>query len=105
MTFFINEDLGPRTVKDIKVLLVSIFELAIKERVIVTNPAKEASINRNLSDKRTKPKTEEDFFSYSEAMRFLEILDEQGHELKDLFYFVLFLAFAEKKYWDCDGKL
>ncbi|WP_026513377.1 tyrosine-type recombinase/integrase [Butyrivibrio sp. LB2008] len=85
-----------RTVKDTKVLLSSILEQAVKEGLIATNPAKEVVINKNLANKYAKEKdTDEEFFSYEEAQRFLDAIKD--HELYELFYVTLFFGLRREE--------
>ena len=85
-----------RTVKDTKVLLSSILEQAVKEGLIATNPAKEVVINKNLANKYAKEKdTDEEFFSYEEAQRFLDSIKD--HELYELFYVTLFFGLRREE--------
>ncbi len=101
---FIVEKYQPRSVKDIKVLFSSIIDLAVKDDLIAKNPVKDAVINKALSAENTKPKDDgDDFFSYQEAQRFLEIVED--HPLYLLFYTTLFFGLRREEVlgmrWSC----
>ncbi len=86
----------PRTVKDIKVLMGSIFEQAVKDGIIAYNPVKEVVINKNLADKHAKDrKTDDEFFSFEEAQLFLS--KAKDHELYELFYLTLFFGLRREE--------
>jgi hypothetical protein len=65
--------LQERTVKDLKIHLANILDKAMQLGIINSNPAKEASINKSLAAECAKEKSDDDFFSYREAQRFLEL--------------------------------
>lgn len=68
-----NKYLASRTVKDIRVLMHSIFEDAIKDGLIAYNPVTDVKISTILSDKhKGKQKGEDSFFSADEAKYFLQ---------------------------------
>jgi len=85
-----------RTVKDIKVFFGSMIEFAIKEGLLYTNPVKEATINKKLSSACAAAKhTDDDFFSYDEAQRFLKIAED--HPLYELFFTTLFFGLRREE--------
>lgn len=93
---FEKYNVQPRTAKDIKVLLGNIIDLAIKDGIILTNPAKEVIINKNLSAKYAKEKSlDDEFFSFEEAQLFLE--KARYHELYELFYITLFFGLRREE--------
>ena len=80
-----------RTLKDIKALLVSIIDQAVKDGLVADNPAKEATVDKALVLKNAKVKNDDDdFFSYKEAQLFLVIVE--SHALYELFYITLFFG-------------
>ena len=86
----------PRTVKDTKAFFSQIMESAVKEGLIITNPIKDVEINKNLIAQYTKPKKADDeFFSYEEALLFLDKTKE--HELHELFYLTLFFGLRREE--------
>lgn len=86
----------PRTVKDTKAFFSQIMESAVKEGLIITNPIKDVVINKNLIAQYTKPKKADDeFFSYEEALLFLDKTKE--HELHELFYLTLFFGLRREE--------
>ena len=86
----------PRTVKDTKAFFSQIMESAVKEGLIITNPVKDVVINKNLIAQYTKPKKADDeFFSYEEALLFLDKTKE--HELHELFYLTLFFGLRREE--------
>ena len=88
---FEKDNIQARTVKDIKVFLGNVMVQACKDGIISGNPVKDVVINRKPAAKYAKDKsTEDDFFSYEEAGRFLE--KAEGHELFELFYLTLFFG-------------
>lgn len=103
-SLFMVNSYRPRTVKDIKVLFGSIMDMAIQDHLISVNPVKEAVINKVLSSKYTRDKDDgDDFFSYEEARRFLEIVED--HPLYELFYITLFFGLRREEVlglrWSC----
>ena len=70
--------MSARYVKDIKVLFAAIIEEAMKDGLIVNNPVKAVVINKSLAFEFSETEETDDdddsFFSYKEAMRFLEIV-------------------------------
>lgn len=95
-SLFENHNAQPRTVKDIKVLLNNILESAVKEGVLPSNPVKEVIINKTLAAMHAKEKNDdEEFFSYEEALLFLEIV--KSHKLFELFYLTLFFGLRREE--------
>lgn len=99
-----NEHKQPRTVKDIKILFTSAMDIAVEAGVIGMNPVKAAKINKTLAQENAKPeKGDDDFFSYEEAMQFLELL--KSHELYELFYVTLVFGLRRSEVlglkWSC----
>ncbi len=85
---FENHMVQPRTVKDIKSFLSMMLEKAVMEGIIAINPCKAVTLNKQLAARHYKQRNlDESFFSYEEAVRFLEITKD--HELHALFYFTL----------------
>ncbi len=95
-SLFEKHNVQPRTVKDLKVLLSSIMERAVKEGILVYNPVKEVVINKNLAAQYSKEKNvDEEFFSYEEAQFFLSKIKE--HALYELFYLTLFFGLRREE--------
>ncbi|MBP5607640.1 MAG: site-specific integrase [Lachnospiraceae bacterium] len=93
---FETHKVQPRTVKDTKVFLGSIMELAVREGIIPYNPVKEVVINKNLADKYSKEKnSDEEFFSFEEAQLFLDRIKD--NELYELFYLTLFFGLRREE--------
>ncbi len=93
-----------RMVKDIKVLLGSIIEQAVRDGLISRNPVKEATINKFLVLEHAKTTdTDEEFFSYEEALCFLSIVE--SHPLYELFFVTLFFGLRREEVlgmrWSC----
>lgn len=93
-----------RTLKDIKALLVSIIDQAVKDGLVADNPAKEATVDKALVLKNAKVKNDDDdFFSYKEAQLFLVIVE--SHALYELFYITLFFGLRREEVlglrWSC----
>lgn len=85
-----------RTVKDKKVILCAIVELAVREGIVTYNPVKEVKINKNLANKYAKVKNDDDeFFSYEEAQFFL--IKAKDHELYELFYITIFFGLRREE--------
>ena len=101
---FINHNVQPRTVKDIKVFFSGVMEEAFKEGIISHNPVKEVVISKSLSAQYAKEKkTDDEFFSYEEAQQFLQ--KAESHELYELFYMTLFFGLRREEAlglrWSC----
>ena len=95
-SLFENHHVQPRTVKDIKVFLGNVMDLAVREGLISYNPVKEVVINKTLAAKYAKDKnTDEEFFSYEEAQLFLNKVRE--HELYELFYLTIFFGLRREE--------
>lgn len=95
-SLFKTDHVQPRTVKDIKVFLGNVIDLAVKEGIIQYNPVKEVSINKNLAAKYAKDKNpDEEFFSYEEAQLFLDKV--RDHPLYELFYLTLFFGLRREE--------
>ena len=99
-----KEHKQPRTVKDIKILFASAMDMAVEGGVIEMNPAKVAKINKTLAQENAKPaKGDENFFSYEEAMKFLELV--KTHELYELFCVTLVFGLRRSEVlglkWSC----
>lgn len=96
---FIEFHLSARYVKDIKVLFAAIIEEAMKDGLIVNNPVKAVVINKSLAFEFSETEETDDdddsFFSYKEAMRFLEIV--RDHELYEVFYLTLFFGLRREE--------
>ena len=87
-SLFIEKNLGTRTVQDVKRVFYNILEYGITKKIISSNPVKKVTINKQLSDEHLSNKDEdEEFFSYEEAMHFLEI--SRNHQLYPLFHTTL----------------
>ena len=85
---FTGKNLGTRTVQDVKRVFYNIMEYGITKRIISINPVKNVTINKQLSDEHLSSKDEDEvFFSYEEAMHFLEI--SRNHQLYPLFHTTL----------------
>lgn len=88
--------LQERTVRDLKVHLAGILDMAIEFGLISTNPAREATLNKRLASECAKVKaTDDDFFSYEEAQRFLKL--SKGHKMHKLFYVTLFFGLRRQE--------
>ena len=95
-SLFEKNHVQPRTVKDIKVFLGNVMDLAVREGLISYNPVKEVVINKTLAAKYAKDKnTDEEFFSYEEAQLFLNKV--RDHELYELFYLTLFFGLRREE--------
>lgn len=93
---FITYMLQPRSVEDIRVYLNGMMDYAVKEGLIPHNPVKEVLINAKLAAKYRKERHEdEEFFSYEEACRFLEIVKD--HPFYELFYVTLFFGLRREE--------
>lgn len=93
---FEEYEIQPRTVKDIKVFLGSVADMAVKEGILSYNPVKEVVINKNLAAKYAKEKvTDEEFFSYEEAQLFLKRI--RNHEAFEMFYVTLFFGMRREE--------
>ena len=95
-SLFIKQNLSTRTVKDIRALLNSIMNYAVENNIISINPIKNVSLNKELSIQHSgKNSTDDDFFSFDEAMQFLKAA--KGHELYALFFFTLFFGLRREE--------
>lgn len=94
-SLFIIGKLQERTVKDLKAHLATILDKAIQLGLIASNPAKEAKINKSLAAECAKEKSDDNFFSYREAQRFLEL--SKNHKLYKLFYITLFFGLRRQE--------
>ena len=93
---FEERHLQQRTVKDIKVLLSTILDKAVKEGIVAYNPAKEVVINKKLALKYAKEKnTEDEFFSYGEAQTFLDNIKEL--DCYEMYYVALFFGLRREE--------
>lgn len=63
---------------------------AVEDGIIVINPVKDLKLNKNLLAEHSKAQIDDDFFSYDEAILFLDKAKE--HPLYNLFYFTLFFG-------------
>ena len=83
--------LGERTVKDTRQLLGKIMKRAVDEGIRPDNPVEKSTINKDLLRNTAKEKQVDDkLFSYEEAQRFLDgVEDSRWYEF---FYFVLFFG-------------
>ena len=90
-SLFMEKNLSTRTVKDVKRVFYNIMEYAISLNIINENPVKAATINKNLAKEHLCKKNEdEEFFSYEEAMLFLDYA--KSHKLYPLFHTTLFFG-------------
>lgn len=88
-SLFIEKNLGTRTVKDVKRVFFNIMEYAISKKIISNNPVRKVTINKQLASEHLSKKDEDqEFFSYEEAMHFLEV--SKDHTLYPLFHTTLF---------------
>ena len=94
-SLFIISKLQYRTVKDIKAFLSEILDHAVADGMIPFNPAKDAIISKSLSAEYAKEKSDDDFFSYKEAQKFLEL--SKDHKLHKLFYVALFFGLRRQE--------
>ena len=74
---------------------------AVKDGLIPGNPVSEATISKALLTKNAREKSDDDFFSYHEAVEFLEIVE--SHVLYELFYVVLFFGLRREEVLALDG--
>lgn len=92
-----------RTVNDYKAFFQNVMDMAVEEGLIISNPVREAVLNKELEHKNMSPNKDDDFFSYYEAMHFLEIVKD--HPLRDLFYTMLFFGLRREEVlgirWSC----
>ena len=88
--------LGERTVKDTRQLLRKIMKNAVEDGIRADNPVEKSTINKDLLRNTAKKKRVEDkFFSYEEAQRFLDgVEDSRWYEF---FYFVLFFGLRREE--------
>ena len=87
-SLFTKNNLNKRTVRDIKAVFTNLMEFAISRGIIADNPVKRAEINKKLAAEHTSGKKMSDtFFSYEEAIQFLNIAKD--HELYYLFHTTL----------------
>lgn len=94
---FIEKGYTDRTVKDTKATFVAAIEMAIKAGIIHENPVKEADVKKTLSNKAKKPEIEDDFFSYDEAMLFLDLVAREEYYKRYLLMFYLTLFFGLRR--------
>lgn len=93
---FLQDNVQPRTVKDIKVFFSSVMDHAVKDGIIVNNPIPNVEVNKNLAATFAKNKlSDNQFFSYDEAMLFLN--RAKDHELYELFYVTLFFGLRREE--------
>lgn len=95
-SLFTNKQLQFRTVKDTKVTLTCILDMAVSDGLIAYNPAKDVVINRNLAAQYAQEKNnDEEFLSYAEAQLFL--VKAKDHELFEFFYIMLFFGLRREE--------
>lgn len=93
---FTKRNLTPETVREIRRHLLSIMDMAVDDMIIMVNPVKEVKIKKALADQYSVKKDQgETFFSYEEAMKFLEIIE--GHRLKDFFTVMLYFGLRREE--------
>lgn len=93
---FTQDNIQPRTVKDIRAFFNYVMDQAVKDGVILQNWVEDVEINRHLAAIHTKEKySDNKFFSYDEAMLFLD--KARGHELYELFYVTLFFGLRREE--------
>ena len=93
---FTEDNIQPRTVKDIRVFFSYVMDQAIKDGIIIHNLVEDVEINKNLAAKYAKGKSNDNkFFSFDEAMLFL--YKSKGHELYELFYVTLFFGLRREE--------
>lgn len=88
--------LSERTVKDIRQLLGKVMKKAVEDGIMAVNPVEKSTINKDLLRNTAKEKQVDDkFFSYEEAQRFLDgVEDSRWYEF---FYFVLFFGLRREE--------
>ena len=99
-----NKDLQRRTIKDIKNLLNSVMEYAVRNSVIISNPVEDAEFNKMLGATTKKAKNnDENFFTYDEALKFLELIEK--NELYELYYLTIYFGLRREELlglkWSC----
>jgi len=92
---FIDNNMRPRSVKDIKDFFSSVLEYAVSEGVLITNYAKEAIISKELSDRHSVAKNDDSFFSYKEAQYFLDKIKDKPYF--EMFYLTLFFGLRREE--------
>ena len=93
---FTRDKLQPRTVKDIKMVLTSVMELAVEKGIRPYNPVKKVKISKRLAAKHGKRKNQSDtFFSYEEIRRFLAAAKD--HPMYEFFYVTVFFALRREE--------
>ena len=103
-SLFSEKNMQKRSVKDVKTLLSSILEYAVKQGVIANNPVHDAEFNSELINNCPQSRNNEDnFFTYEEAVKFLELAKD--HELYELFYLTLYFGLRREEVlglrWSC----
>ena len=87
---------GLRSLKDIKVMFNSIMQNAVKDGLILANPVEDATFSKSILEKKVKADGNEDnFFTYQEGKRFLDIVKD--HELYEYFYMTLFFGLRREE--------
>ena len=87
-SLFTDKNLSKRTVKDIRTVFCNIMDYAVAKEIIHSNPVNNTEISKQLADKHSgKGNFDDDFFSYDEAMLFMEKI--RGKPLSELFYLTL----------------
>ena len=87
-SLFTDKNLSKRTVKDIRTVFCNIMDYAVANDIIHSNPVNNTEISKQLADKYSgKGNFDDDFFSYDEAMLFMEKI--RGKPLSELFYLTL----------------
>ena len=93
---FTTHQLQPRTVKDIKIFLGNMIDMALTDGLLLYNPVKETVINKTLAASYSKGNnTDDEFFSYEEAQYFLDMTKDS--ELYELFYVTLFFGLKREE--------
>ena len=88
--------LAERTVRDIRQLLGKIMRKAVDDGIIAYSPVEKATINKDLLRTTAKEKQVDDkFFSYEEAQRFLDGVE--NNRWYEFFYFVLFFGLRREE--------
>ena len=98
-----EKKLNKRYVKDIKAMLKGVMDFAITNSVILDNPVSEASLNKVLGSSNNSSKSDENFFTYDEAILFLKLIE--GNELYEMFYLTLYFGLRREELlglkWSC----
>ena len=89
------ENYAVRYVTDIQAFTKIVFRRAIDDGVICYNPAKDVVMNKNLASRHARDSSDDDFFSYEEAIDFLRIVENDS--LYELYYVALFFGMRREE--------